>query len=326
MMQAIKIFLEAIDTICGASVPSLLHPRLIIIFSFVVPLYLQQGTAACPSSDTLFMAWALMESKMNDPRSKKVATALLRRAVALNPRRHAGVLKWGIFASWKEAGEAAMEVVCSALSHGQMATTAPFESGALPTSGVVDTTGAPPSADVMSALREEALLINDKHPDSHPGTWFTTAGSIASAGTLAVSSVFYPSPSPREALEFVSRWGKTKSEEKELSLAAGVLDLCGEGVETRVPVSAASASVKSRRRNVAPGWDRFEEVLWQLERLGKGVVGGTESGGRELGGTWRLAFTTCTACNRALSRTGVARHLTSPLILALHRLPYTTAR
>ncbi|CAM9982984.1 unnamed protein product [Discosporangium mesarthrocarpum] len=58
----------------------------------------QHGTAICPSSDKLLMAWALFESKIRDcERSKKVALALIRRAIALNPDRHSSVLKWKIF-------------------------------------------------------------------------------------------------------------------------------------------------------------------------------------------------------------------------------------
>lgn len=98
----------------------------------------KEGTAACPSSDTLFMAWALMESKIHDERSRKVARALMHRAVALNPRRHAAVLSWRVFLDWKEAGEAAMEAVRSAVSNMGQSTTSALVP-ATPTVGITMT-------------------------------------------------------------------------------------------------------------------------------------------------------------------------------------------
>lgn len=71
------------------------------------------------------MAWALMESKIHNARSRKVARALLRRAVALNPKRHAGVLAWRVFLDWKEAGEAAVEAVRSVISNEQPVVSVP---------------------------------------------------------------------------------------------------------------------------------------------------------------------------------------------------------
>lgn len=68
------------------------------------------------------MAWALMESKVHNARSRNIARALLRRAVALNPAKNSPVLKWAVFKAdfnWVEAaaaGEAAVEAVRSALA------------------------------------------------------------------------------------------------------------------------------------------------------------------------------------------------------------------
>lgn len=80
----------------------------------------QHGTEDCPSSDTLLLAWALMESKIHNARARKTAWALLRRAVALNPKKHSKVLKWTMFTrdlDWVEAaGGAAVQAVRSALS------------------------------------------------------------------------------------------------------------------------------------------------------------------------------------------------------------------
>ncbi|CAM9916975.1 unnamed protein product, partial [Hapterophycus canaliculatus] len=80
----------------------------------------QHGTEDCPSSDTLLLAWALMESKIHSARARKTAWALLRRAVALNPKKHSKVLKWTMFnrdLDWVEAaGGAAVQAVRSALS------------------------------------------------------------------------------------------------------------------------------------------------------------------------------------------------------------------
>ncbi|CAM9486892.1 unnamed protein product [Choristocarpus tenellus] len=67
----------------------------------------QRGTTACPSSDTLFMAWGLFESKMQDERALRIARALLRRAVALNPARHSNVLKWRMFSGGCAGGNSA---------------------------------------------------------------------------------------------------------------------------------------------------------------------------------------------------------------------------
>lgn len=50
------------------------------------------------------------------------------------------------------------------------------------------------------------------------------------------------------------------------------------------------------------GLERIREIVGQLEERGGGDIGETE--GRELAGGWRLAFTTCTACNRTMTRTG----------------------
>lgn len=97
------------------------------------------------------MAWALMESKIHDARSRKVARALLHRAVALNPRRHAAVLSWRVFVDWKEAGEAAVEAVRSVVSNiGQSSTAAP-----VPATATITTTKVSHFRDQNSPLYEK---------------------------------------------------------------------------------------------------------------------------------------------------------------------------
>ncbi|CAM9787678.1 unnamed protein product, partial [Ectocarpus fasciculatus] len=81
----------------------------------------QQGIRDCPSSDTLLVAWALMESKVkHSAHSRRRSWALLRRAIALNPKKNSPVLSWRMFAAdLTEAaggGAAVVEAVRSALS------------------------------------------------------------------------------------------------------------------------------------------------------------------------------------------------------------------
>ncbi|CAM9512381.1 unnamed protein product, partial [Laminaria digitata] len=224
----------------------------------------QEGTEACPSSDTLFMAWALMESKIHNARSRKAARALLRRAVALNPKRHSDVLKWRVFLDWKEVGEAAVEAVRSALSSGEATTVIPATAGV----------GA--------------------------------AGAAAAAAASADS-----------------RRSRVRAEEKERGLATDLLALCktvGDDYTAEHEASTALGMCKVTREKVMAKHEvRFEELAGELEKTGKGLAGGVGGAGggeqRELSGSWRLVFTTCTTCDRILLRAGsdFYQRLTPPI-------------
>lgn len=253
------------------------------------------------------MAWGLMESKMYEARSKKVANALIRRAVALNPRRHANVLKWGILFDLKQAGEAAMEAMYSELSHGQAVMNPPSKAWSTP---LVAPTNATDGAVKVSystggifSIRGEALRVQNGESrggrSRHSGQgWFTTPPS----------PFLHPSSSPRQALEFVNRMGGKWSKEKEDALAADILEFCqnsGNNLAKDCATSAGNSSVQTAR---------FKEVLLQLEKAGKGVVDTGNGNERALGGTWQLVFTTCTTCDRVIRRAGTTHHSPPPPI------------
>lgn len=291
--------------------------------------YFQQGTAACPSSDTLLMAWALMESKLHNARSRKVARALLRRAVALNPSRHAGVLKWRVFLDWKEASEAAVEAVRSALSNGQTVITVSSEQSATvtpaaPASKVTEGRGgnAPSAAAAVSTTTAGEHRTEER---SHGrGGASTSSGNAAVApssprsqagGVRELPSARQASP-PHQVVNFVTGWGRKWAEEKEHGLSTDLLQLCEALAEDAASGSAGAGgkSVHDPMRVV-----RMKELAAELERTGRGLVGGFDGGGRELSGTWRLVFTTCTTCNRILTRAGTTMRAPSTFVSIVSR-------
>lgn len=71
-------------------------------------------------------------------------------------------------------------------------------------------------------------------------------------------------------------------------------------VPVPVPVPAAAPAPATVQAASAAPSARFEELAGELERRG----GGAEGRGRELCGSWKLVFTTCTECDRLLTRTG----------------------
>lgn len=254
-----------------------------------------------------------MESKTYEARSKKVAYALLRRAVALNPHRHANVLKWSILFDLKQAGEAAMEAMYSELSHGQAVMNPSFKAWSTPLMAPMNTTeGAVEvsySTGGIFSIKGKALRVGNGESGgvrsrSNGQGWFTTTDPAR-----------HSSSSPRQALEFVSRMGGKWSKEREDVLATDILDLCqssGNFAAKNCATCAGNSSVQTRHGPAVEWSAKFKEVLLQLEKAGKGVGDTGNSNERALGGTWQLVFTTCTTCDRVIRRAGTTHHSPPP--------------
>ncbi|CAM9557355.1 unnamed protein product, partial [Scytosiphon promiscuus] len=236
----------------------------------------QHGAEDCPSSDTLLLAWALMESKIHNARARKTAWALLRRAVALNPKKHSKVLKWTMFTrdlDWVEAaGGAAVQAVRSALSP---AASTRVGNETVERRGKASASRAEARREAEVATELQALCHTNEallREQEDQGT--TEAGGNA-----------------------VESHGRTLPFASSSSPAGGM------------PVPAASPT--NTASSLAPS-ARFRELAGELEKVGAGA----EAGVRALSGTWRLVFTTCKECDRVLVRTGaeVYQRLTPPIM------------
>lgn len=221
------------------------------------------------------MAWALMESKIRNPRSRKVARALLRRAVSLNPKRHSNILRWRVFLELKEAGEAAVEIMCNTL-----ATSPPVTSSSTTASASATTLATAATAERISSIPDASIARDATSKGSAQG------GSSGSASSGAPA-------------DFITRWAKRMAATKERSLSSEVLAMC----------VAATKAKQEGRANGRPGAEkedqatRLEEAIRSLEDRGRGHVGDSAHG-RVLSGSWRLAYTNCPVCERVLTREG----------------------
>ena len=219
------------------------------------------------------LAWALMESKLKNVRSQKIAKALLRRAVALNPKKNSPVLRWAVFEDLEAAGGAAVQAVRSAL--------------------------APPAAALRPSPSSSPPPLSQAPPPP------PVAASVAAVDAAAIAAGSSSSSSSRRT---------TRAEEmEERVFATELLELCRTNQalqvqeeerqllqEVPVPVPAAAPAPATVQAASAAPSARFEELAGELERRG----GGAEGRGRELCGSWKLVFTTCTECDRLLTRTG----------------------
>lgn len=257
------------------------------------------------------MAWALMESKIHNPRSRKAARALLRRAVALNPKRHSSILKWRVFMDWKEAGEAAVEAVRSALSSGEAAVSASSVASPPSPTAAASAAAAATSSTLggdTDSLQRQGVSASERRSSSH-GQSSSMAEAVAGvAENVDVSSQSLSWTRVAESAD--SRRSRIRSEAKERGLATDLLALCktmGDDFTAEHEASAALGIGKVTREKVmAKHQVRFEELAGELEKTGKGLAGGDGAAGeRELGGSWRLVFTTCTTCDRILLRAGM---------------------
>lgn len=279
------------------------------------------------------MAWALMESKIHNSRNRKVARALLHRAVALNPKRHSGVVKWRVFLDLKEAGEAAVEAVKSAISNGQPVISVSVPPSSSDSSTVVSSTittgptaiNSRPTATFSSAAvgvtdedrggsgsprgSGEVVVVNSSRRRSSSNRRSSSAAAAAGNRSPSVASVAFASthapPAAAAAAGFLANWGNKRSQEKELALATDLLALCST-IATNDDDGGTLRKGVAREESFAV---RFKELAGELERRGGGVVSGGAGGGggeeRELAGSWRLVCTTCSVCERVLARAGV---------------------
>ena len=305
------------------------------------------------------MAWALMESKIHNARSRKAARALLRRAVALNPERHSDILKWRVFLDWKEAGEAAVEAVRSALSSGEAAVSSasPVASSTSSPTAAAATAAATSSAlggggDAGSRLRQCVSGSSERGSASSCGGSSLSATATAYSGGIAVPATAEAAAAVAEAAAAAAvrvgvpevaggraagaaavvaenvdvsssslswtrvaesaegRRSRIRAEKKERSLATDLLALCktvGDDYTAEHEASTALGMCKVARQKVMAKHEvRFEELAGELERTGKGLIDGSAGRGRELSGSWRLVFTTCTTCDRILLRAGAS--------------------
>lgn len=258
-----------------------------------------------------------MESKIKNARSRKVARALLRRAVALNPSRHSDVLRWRVFLDWKEASEAAVEAVKSALSNGQTVMTVSTVVSSPPVTAVTAVAAAVVEAGAAAATATAgagwpAALEAQLQPSPQ------LAAAAGAPGTVLESCLGWSSPTavasraaPRQAVDLVAGWSKRWSREREDKMSNELLALC-KAVEDGTTESIAAAADEgthvsvgeSTRAEAARHAGRFKELAEELERMGRGAVGVGEGGERELSGSWKLVFTTCAACDKVLTRAG----------------------
>ncbi|CAN0285605.1 unnamed protein product [Ectocarpus sp. 12 AP-2014] len=156
----------------------------------------QQGIRDCPSSDTLLVAWALMESKIkHSAHSRRRAWALIRRAIALNPKKNRRVLSWSVFAGDLALAEAAgggaavVEAVRSAFS--PPPPTPPLPVLPEPTAAgghAIGGTGAGAGGvSTRAHEREEETILATKLLDlCHSNKGFQDAPEVPPAATAAV--------------------------------------------------------------------------------------------------------------------------------------------
>ncbi|CAN0017391.1 unnamed protein product, partial [Ectocarpus sp. 6 AP-2014] len=154
----------------------------------------QQGIRDCPSSDTLLVAWALMESKIkNSAHSRRRAWALIRRAIALNPNKNRRVLSWSVFAADLALAEAAgggaavVEAVRSVLS--PPPPTPPLPLLPEPTAaGGKGIGGAAGGVRTTALEREEETILAIKLLDlCHSNKGFQEAPEVPPAATAAAA-------------------------------------------------------------------------------------------------------------------------------------------
>lgn len=226
----------------------------------------QHGTEDCPSSDTLLLAWALMESKIHNARARKTAWALLRRAVALNPKKHSKVLKWTMFTrdlDWVEAaGGAAVQAMRSVLSP------APAPAGE--------------STSVRNGTAARRCKASTSRAEAKRETEIATELQALCHSNEALL---------REQEVQGTRESGGKAADNHQRTTPPLSPHGGMPVPAASPTSTASSLAPSAR---------FRELAGELEKNGAGAEGGV----RALSGTWRLVFTTCKECDRVLVRTG----------------------
>lgn len=300
------------------------------------------------------MAWALMESKIHNARSRKAARALLRRAVALNPKRHADILKWRVFLDWKDVGEAAVEAVRSALSNGEVGVSNASSAVSLPSStgdvsgGVAENRGAAvrggdggPSlrgqaglvsgargvggdasssrgrVSLSSSLLQSAAVAVPPSAEAVVTAAAATAGAPAAGAVVVADGGVGASPPPQPVLSgmraadcVLDSRTRALSAEKERGLSNALLALCktvGDDLTAEHEESTMGVCKDAREKVMAKHAARFEELAGGLEKMGKSLAGGigADEGERELSGSWRLVFTTCTTCDRILLRAGM---------------------
>lgn len=169
----------------------------------------QQGIRDCPSSDTLLVAWALMESKIkNSAHSRRRAWALIRRAIALNPNKNRRVLSWSVFAADLGLAEAAgggvavVEAVRSALSPPPPTPPLPLLPEPTATGGkaIGGAAGAAGGVSTRAHEREEESILAIKLLDlCHSNKGFQEAPEVPPAATAAAVPAAAPATTAASA-------------------------------------------------------------------------------------------------------------------------------
>lgn len=241
-----------------------------------------------------------MESKIRTERSRKISLALLRRAIALNPKKNSRVLNWAMFAAAKDldwvesAGGAAVDAVRSALSPPlPVSRPASRSSSSSPATAPAATCA---SAGGGGGGRQGRRRITRAEQKEERGFAMELLALCRS----------------KEALQTEEERQRQQQQqpEKAASVTAGHHSSpCSSSpplpstsdLHSAAPAPAAVAAATTPAYSAAPS-ARFVELAGELERR----AGGAERGGRELYGSWKLVFTTCAECNRVLARTGAS--------------------
>jgi len=217
-----------------------------------------------------------MESKIHTERSRKVSLALLRRAIALNPRKNSRVLKWALFAAAKDldwvesAGGAAVDAVRSALS-----SPSPVSRPAVKSS-----CSSPVAACASGGGRWGGPRITRAEQKEERGFAMELLALCRSKEALLTEEQQQQQQQQQPEKAAGGTAGRHSSPCSSSPSLTSMSDL---------PSAApAPAAATTSAYSAAPS-AKFVELAGELERRADGA----ERGGRELYGSWKLVFTTC---------------------------------